>query len=145
MSGVPPKFPMIWTLFKPNIFFAPFTSLYTTHQPVGIHGSPRAFRAARLLRLALRAERPRAKNRSGGLCRFGGDRLFGFFVALRLTGRRLDRHPERRHPGLKHIQAGLQFGMIDPLDHFVERSLNTFQDRHDESWIERHRVLLSPD
>src|ERR1017187_4850536 len=61
MSGVPPKFPMIWTLFKPNIFFAPSRSLYTTHQPVGIHGSSRAFGAARLLRLALRAERPRVK------------------------------------------------------------------------------------
>src|SRR5260370_26356121 len=62
MSGVPPKFPMIWTLFKPNnIFVAPFGSLYTTHRPVGIHGSPRAFGAARLLRLALQAERPRVK------------------------------------------------------------------------------------
>src|ERR1022692_3939375 len=107
---------MIWTLFKPNIFVAPFSSLYTTHRPVGIHGSPRAFGAARLLRLALWAERPRVKTESGSLCRFGGDRLFGFFVAFRLTGRRLDRHPERRHPGLKHNQAGLQFGMIDTLD-----------------------------
>src|SRR5438270_10878630 len=61
MSGVPPKFPMIWTLFKPNIFVAPFSFSYTTHWPVGIHGPPQAFGAARLLRLALRAERPRAK------------------------------------------------------------------------------------
>jgi hypothetical protein len=27
ISGVPPKFPMIWTLFKPNIVIAPFSSL----------------------------------------------------------------------------------------------------------------------
>src|ERR1039458_3769258 len=63
MSGAPPKFPMIWTLFKPSIFFAPFSSSYAAHRPVGIHGSPRAFGAARLLRLALRAERPRVKQK----------------------------------------------------------------------------------
>ena len=41
-SGVPPKFPMIWTLFKPSIFIAPFSSLYTAHRPVRIDWSARA-------------------------------------------------------------------------------------------------------
>ena len=27
ISGGPPKFPMIWTLFKPSIAIAPFSSL----------------------------------------------------------------------------------------------------------------------
>src|SRR5438045_560412 len=103
---------MIWTLFKPSIFFAPFSSSYTAHRPARAQWSPRA-----LVRLdcggwSLRAERRRAKTDVVALCRFGGDRLFGFFVAFRLTGRWLDRHPKRRHPCLKHIQAGLQFGIV---------------------------------
>jgi hypothetical protein len=34
ISGVPPKFPMIWTLFKPSIAIAPFSSLLKPKEPI---------------------------------------------------------------------------------------------------------------
>src|SRR5713226_3702252 len=60
MSGVPPRFPMIWMLFKPSMFL--LLSVLRTQRTAGRDTLVlTVFGAARLLRLTLRAERPRGK------------------------------------------------------------------------------------
>src|SRR5229473_2287355 len=61
MSGVPPRFPMIWMLFQTQHFLCSFQFFVHNAPPIRDTLVLTVFGAARLLRLALRAERPRIK------------------------------------------------------------------------------------